>query len=150
MYPTDYLSARLSVRRVELIETDDSGEMQRTTVRGYADEVIKLGHRVQPFGDSGHAPPGAHGLALLVNGRPDQSVLLGLEHPQHRPRNTAVGERVLYNAHGDVIFLYKQKIRVVTQEFEVVAPTIKLTGNITHTGDMATSGVHTDSNGVHV
>lgn len=150
MFRDDMHSARLAIRRVELVETDDSGELQRTTVRGYEDEIIKLGHRVQTFGDAGHAPPGAHGLALLVNGRPDQSVLFGFEHPQHRQKNLGVGERVLYNAHGDIIGIYKQKIRIVTQEFEVVAPTIKLTGTITHTGNMSTSGVHTDANGVHV
>jgi phage gp45-like len=149
MFQSDLHSSRLAIRRVELVETDDSGELQRVTVRGYADEVIKLGHRVQTFGDTGHAPPGAHGLALLVNGRPDQSVLLGLEHPEHRPRNVARGERVLYNAHGDIIGIYKQKIRVVTQEIELVAPTIKITGNIQHTGSMTTTGTHTDANGVH-
>lgn len=150
MFRTDAHSARLAVRRVELVEVDDSGPLQRVTVLGYADEVIKGAHRVQLFGETSHPPVGSHGLALLVNGRPDQSVILGLEHPDHRPRNLPRGERALYNAHGDVIFLYKEKIKVVTQTFELVAPTIKLQGNIEHTGDMTTSGVHTDSNGVHV
>ncbi|MFZ4807463.1 MAG: phage baseplate assembly protein domain-containing protein [Hyphomicrobiaceae bacterium] len=150
MFHTDMHTARLTIRRVELLETDDAGELQLVTVRGYADEVLKGAHRVQMFGETSHAPAGAHGLALLVNGRPDQSIVLGLEHPTHRPKGIGAGERVLYNAHGDIIGIYKQKIRIVTQEFEVVAPTIKLTGDITHTGNMDTTGVHTDSNGVHV
>lgn len=127
-FDADKHSARLQVRRVELVETRDDGPLQRVTVMGYEGERIKLAHRVQMFGDSSHAPPGAHGLALFVNGRPDQTILLGLEHQDHRPKNMPVGERVLYNAHGDKIFMYKEHMKVVTKKYEVVADEIILDG----------------------
>jgi phage gp45-like len=66
------------------------------------------------FGETSHAPPGAHGLLLSVAGRRDQAVLLGLEHETHRPRNLAVGDRAIYDAHGNIISLVQQNIRIVS------------------------------------
>ena len=125
MFATDVHSARLAVRRAELTEVQDDGPFQRITALGYADEVLRLGHRVQPFGLTSHPPTGAHGLALLVNGRPDQSVFLGIEHPDHRPRSIPAGTTALYNAHGDIIKLFEKRVEVVTETF-VVRASVKI------------------------
>lgn len=154
-YYADINTGRIMLSRAELTETFDDGEFQLVHALGHADETFHKIGRNQPFGFSSHAPAGSVGHVLSVGGRRDAAWALGLEHPEHRPRNTAAGESVLYNAHGDVIFVHKKKIKVTTETFEVVAQTIKLTaaveitGDITHTGNMTTSGVHTDSNGVH-
>lgn len=121
MFAADQHSARLAVRRAELTEVQDDGPFQRITAMGYADETLKLGHRVQPFGLTSHPPKGAHGLALLVNGRPDQSVFLGIEHPNHRPKAIPVGTTALYNQYGDIIKVFEKLVEVVTETFLVKA-----------------------------
>lgn len=121
MFAADEHSARLSVRRAELTEVKDDGPFQRITALGYADETIKLAHRVQPFGLTSHPPKGAHGLALLVNGRPDQSVFLGIEHQDYRPKSIPAGTTALYNQYGDIIKVFEKRIEVVTEVYHVKA-----------------------------
>jgi len=156
MFPADLYSARMALRRVELREIDDSGEHQLATGLGYDDERFSRVHRIQAFGLSGVPPAGAHGLVGMVNGRLDQAVLLGIEDPGSRPRGLGGGEAVLYNQHGDVIFMYKRKIKMKTETVELEATTFKITsnieitGNISQTGNYNQTGVHVDSNGVHV
>ena len=151
MFATDVHSARLAVRRAELTEVQDDGPFQRITALGYADEVLRLGQRVQPFGLTSHPPKGAHGLALLVNGRPDQSVFLGIEHPDHRPRSIPAGTTALYNQYGDIIKVFEKVVEVVTQTFRVKAASIvfegdiQVTGDITQTGSITSTGPHTAS-----
>lgn len=92
--------------RAELISTDDSGKTQVLKARGRDGEEYggKTGVlRVQSFGHSAHVPKGAHGLILVIGGNPDMAVLLGFEHPDHRPTNLAEGEHKLYDAFGQFI-----------------------------------------------
>lgn len=89
--------------RAELLETKDDGETQRVIAQGRDSE--RLGGqtgvlRIQMFGESSHAPAGAHGIVLVIGGNMDQAVLLGLEHPDHRPQNLGAGDKVIYDAHG--------------------------------------------------
>ncbi len=171
-FRADDHSSRLAIRRTESVEVDDAGDMQRMTALGYDDETIKMAHRVQPFGLSTHPPKGSHGLAVLGNGRPDQNVFLGIESPEHRPRNLPEGATKLYDKDGTFVYLdaagnvhAKTRLKAFVEagtEAEVKAPTIKLTGNViisgdltvggdvTNGGNMTTGGVHTDSNGVHI
>lgn len=121
MFAVDEHSARLMVRRVELTEIDDAGPFQRISALGYADEVIDLGQRVQPFGLTSNPPKGSHGLALFVNGRPDQSVFLGVEHQDHRPKSIPVGTTALYNQYGDIIKVFEKLVEVVTETMHVKA-----------------------------
>jgi phage baseplate assembly protein V len=149
MFESDAHIGRSVIRRGEIVEVIDDGDLQLVIATGLHGETIKSAHRSQYFGSSENPPVGSHGQFLLSNGRPDQAYMMAAEHPDHRPRNTGAGEKVLYNAHGDVISIVKQNIRIVTPKFTVEAATIELKGDIQHTGDMNTSGVHTDSNGVH-
>lgn len=158
MYQADTNSPRLSIRRAELVETKDDGEFQTATAMGYADEQFKLAHRAQPFGLSAHAPTGSHGLALLTNGRPDQSVYLGMEHPDYRPRDLPEGATKLYDKDGTFVYLdaggnlfaeTKKKASVKAgEEAYIEAPSIKLKGNVhiegnvTTTGSIVSAGVH--------
>ena len=113
-YAADRHIGRNVLRRVEVVEVDDTGPQQLVIVKGLAGEIMRLPYRAQYFGASGNPPPGSDGLALLIGGRPDQAVLIGIEHQDHRPRNIGVGEKVLYNAHGDIIKIFKEQIEVVT------------------------------------
>lgn len=99
-FVADQHAARLSIRRAELVETKDEGEFQEAMADGYADEQFKGAHRVQPFGFTSHAPKGSHGLAIVANGRTDQSVILGMEHPEYRPRDQPEGSSRQYDKDG--------------------------------------------------
>lgn len=154
----DQHSARLSIRRAELQEVDDSGEMQVGTALGYDSETFKKAHRVQPFGYSSHPPKGSHGMALVANGRPDQTVFLGQEHPDYRPRNLPEGATKLYDKDGTFIYLdaagnvtVETRLKATVkagQEVLIEAPTIRLKGNvivegnITQTGGITSTGAH--------
>lgn len=105
----DKHSARNALRRVELDYIKDDEGIQRAIVKGYADETIKLAQRGQYFGLSSNPPPGSVGYASLVGGRPDQAMLMGVEHPAHRPTSQQPGDTVLYDANGQFLKLVKGK-----------------------------------------
>jgi phage baseplate assembly protein V len=157
-FEVDLHSARLSIRRAELQEVDDSGEMQVATALGYDSETFKNAHRVQSFGASSHPPKGSHGLVLVVNGRPDQSVHLGDEHPDYRPRDLPEGAYKIYDKDGTFVYLdavgnvtVETRLKATVkagQEVLIEAPTIRLKGdvivegNITQTGGITSTGAH--------
>lgn len=89
-----------AMRRVEVIKVDDADGVQKVTVMGLADEVFELPYRGQLHGLTGVPKVGALGYMLLAQGRPDQAFLLGLEHPNDRPKDRATGETVLYASPG--------------------------------------------------
>lgn len=144
----DLHGVRNSLRRVEVISVDDSGGQQFVSVKGLDGEVFRDVYRAQYFGSSGVPPQGSDGLMLLVGGRPDQAVLVAVEHPDKRKKGLGDGERVLYNAHGDVIYQWKDHIKVETAKFEVAATNIiftgaiQITGNITQAGQISSTGSH--------
>lgn len=106
----DHLNAALT--RVKLTETDDSGPEQKTVANGVAGQTFggkkQKVVRVQPHGFTSHAPKGSVGMSLSLDGENDLALLLGLEHPDHRPRNLAEGETALYDQHGNIL-LFKNK-----------------------------------------
>lgn len=154
-FDADWHTPRVTIRRAEITKIDDAGEQQFADIRGLEGEEFKAVYRAQTFGISGNPPPGSDGIVLMLGGRPDQAMLIGSEHPSHRPKNLPVGCKAIYNAHGDIISLLQRKIRIVTQGFEVEAKSLKLKGpltiegDVTHQGNITTSGTHTDANGVH-
>lgn len=103
MFDADRHIARNLARRVEVIEVDDSGPIQSITVVGLADEYFTLPLRGQPFGLSGVPPVGSIGYLFAANGRLDQGFLIGMEHPDHRPRDLASGTCQLYGKAGQSI-----------------------------------------------
>jgi hypothetical protein len=95
-FAADEHAGRSSVRRVEVIEVDDSGPIQRVTVKGLDGEVYKLAMRGQGFGLTGVPKVGYVGYLYGANGRPDQAYLGNLEDPNIRPKDRAEGETVIY------------------------------------------------------
>lgn len=90
----------MDIFRFELLETADSGEQQ--LLRGYGlpgEELVRVS-RIMPHGLASHAPKGAHGLGMAVNGRRDEVVVLGLEQASGRPKGLAEGSTTLYDASG--------------------------------------------------
>lgn len=109
-YDADMDIGRNVLRRVEVIEVDDSGEIQMVRLMGLADEVFEMPLRGQNFGRTAVPTKGSIGYVLMANGRPDQAFGLQLEDPEIRPRNLKPGEvqtyakekqRILMDAKGD-------------------------------------------------
>lgn len=156
-YFADRDIGRTMVRRVQLIETIDDGDMQIVSAEGFADEIFKKVHRVQPYGHSSHAPKKSHGIVVSAGGRPDQGFLLGVEDANSRPRDLPEGANVLYDASGNMIYMHQKKIKITTDmliidakdEVEINTPRLTVNAYIFHTGNMMTSGVHVDAAGTH-
>lgn len=123
MNPTDNMLVRLKVDK-----TDDSKEQQTVETTGRSEEKIggpKHGlHRAQPYGFSSHLPKGAIALVLMMEGNPDQAILIGGEHPEHRPKDLGEGEWKLYDQWGKSLHAtedgWVMKVGVLTIEADTV------------------------------
>lgn len=88
------------VVRVRLDEVDDTGKQQLLKTRGRKRELLggdKV--KVPRMGIHGHAShpwKGSHGYAHIIGGNPDQTQIMGLEHPDKRLKNLQEGEAALY------------------------------------------------------
>lgn len=101
--------------RVRITKTDDSGDYQKVWAEGRDGEVLggKTGlMRAQYFGSTEHVPVGAHGLALVIGGNMDQAVLMGLEHPTHRPTGLSEGDKKIYDAFGQYMHFEDGKLTI--------------------------------------
>ena len=94
-----------SLIRVRLKSIDDSGQQQLVAVEGIYGQNIGEAVRLQNFGASSVPPEGAEGLALVSGGRYDRLQILGLEHPDHKPKKLPGGAKAIYDASGNIIKL---------------------------------------------
>ena len=96
---------RNGVRRVKVVEVKDDGEIQTVTVSGLKGEFFKLSMRAQPHGITGNPRVGAVGHLFMANGRPDQSFLMNLEHPEDRAKqkDLKTGESKTYGSDGQYV-----------------------------------------------
>ena len=97
-WEADIHGPRNVMRRVEVVKVEDKGEIQEVTVMGLEEEEYKLAYRGQPHGLTSVPPVGSVGYLFVANGRPDQSFLMGCEHPDHRPKDRKPGESEQYGA----------------------------------------------------
>ena len=97
-YDADIDMGRNVLRRVEVVEVDDTGPIQKVIVMGLADEYFELPLRGQSHGYTGVPRKGAVGYVMMANGRPDQAFLMGLEHPDDRKTDLEPGEAKMYGA----------------------------------------------------
>lgn len=147
------------VSRVIITKVHNDGPQQRIDYEGVDGEKHTDVLRIQVFGFTNNPPAGAEGVVLAMNAR-DAPMLLGIEHPDHRPADDPPGTSRQYDAAKSTVYLdgagnvhVKAASGAVTvegtSEITIKAPTVKIIGNIEHTGNMNTSGVHIDSNGPH-
>lgn len=106
-YTADADSGRNAMRRVEVIEVDDSGPIMKVTVMGLADEIFELSLRGQPHGLTTVPVKGAIGYGFSPNGRPDQFFLMGLESEDNRKQfnGRTPGESTVYAKKGQEIYM---------------------------------------------
>lgn len=106
IYQADTDIGRNVIRRVEILEVDDSGPVQKVTAMGLADEVFVMPLRGQMHGLTGVPKKGAIGYVMMANGRPDQAFFLGIEHEDDR-KNFAgrqPGESTHYGGANQEVF----------------------------------------------
>lgn len=103
---------RSMMRRVTLIETDDTGPQQTMRVRGFAGEELKDVVRIQPYGFTSHPPAGSEGLLLALGGRSDRAMVIGVEHPKSRPGSLGPGSQAIYDQNGNIVSIVQGNIRI--------------------------------------
>ncbi len=91
----------MQIFRFEASETDDTGDLQTLKGTGYAGEELTQVHRVMPHGIASNAPAGSHAIAVASRGERTLVAALGLESPEHRPKNTVAGGTTIYDAGGN-------------------------------------------------
>ena len=116
--------------RARVVEVDDGGPYQKVTVEAGGNQRFTSVLRPQPFGFSSTPPADATGFVLFRDGLRELPLLIGLEHPDHRPRASAAGGAVIYGAQGEVVSVVNKTVRIVTDTVEIVAGTITLNGDV--------------------
>lgn len=96
-----------TVTRGTLVSLDDSGDWQKTKVRGFKGEEFSDVLRAQSHGVSSNPPAGAVGNFMRL-GSSDRLFALGFE-TKDRPRGLPAGATALYNADGTVWKLLPEK-----------------------------------------
>ena len=87
-------------RRVRITEVDDSDEFMKITAVGLPGETFSFSIHKQSHGMTAHPTIGSVGTVMLMNGQPDQAILMSIENPQMRPKNRAEGEVTVYGPKG--------------------------------------------------
>jgi phage gp45-like len=92
----------MDLRRFDFDGTiEESGGQQFVSGRAMKGDGFTRIHRVEPHGFMSNPPAGSKGVVLSPH--PDQSYVLGLEHPSHRPKDLPGGAVALYDASGNII-----------------------------------------------
>lgn len=100
----DYYTHRNSGHRFSVKKIDDSGDIQLIDADGLVDEQFTQIMRVHQHGFASNSPVDSHMLAIALGGRRDLLVGLGGEHPKYRQKNVPVGNAVLYDDKGNVVY----------------------------------------------
>lgn len=82
---------------------EEKAGQQFVSGRGMFNDGYTRIHRPEPHGFASSPPAGSKGLLLPSPGNPDFAVVLGLEHPDHRPGDIPGGGSALYDAAGNII-----------------------------------------------
>lgn len=95
--------------RFRVEQSDDTGKQQLLTGKGRKRELFgstshKLVHTAR-FGYSSRPPRGSQGIAVALNGNPDQTFVVHVEHPDHRPTDLEDGETKVYGSAGNFAYL---------------------------------------------
>ena len=83
--------------RAVLRLTDDATRLQTLQVDALPGETLDGVERLQPYGLSGHALPGADVLLLSMGGQRQHSIAAVVDDRRYRPREIEEGEVVVYS-----------------------------------------------------
>lgn len=120
---------RQMVVRGKVTGVDDSGAlqiMQASLLEGARDRI----ERFQQYGLAGNPPAGAESVRLSVQGSPDHSVIIAVEHRKYRMKGLESGEVALYDDQEQVVYLTREGIRIESgRRVTVESPEINLGGD---------------------
>ena len=116
------LVSRVMVRRV-----DDAGAIQLMQLDGLDSQTME---GVEVFGAYGFAYNPPDGAEAIVAGASSRNVVLGLVHRASRLRSLAKGEAAIFDDQGQVVYLKRDGIHVVSPlGVKVEAPEVDVTAN---------------------
>lgn len=118
-------AVRNMIRRVSLVDLDDSGPQQNTRLKGLSGEELKKVVRVQPYGFTSNPPAGSEGLLLSMGGRSDRAMVLGIEAPGKRPTALGDGATAIYGPDGSILKMVMQSVTLDAGGKEVVITNAK-------------------------
>lgn len=116
---------RNMLRRVSLVDLDDSGPQQHMRLKGVAGEELKKIVRVQPYGFTSNPPAGAEGLLVSLGGRSDRAMVIGVEHPGKRPTGLGDGAAAIYGPDGSILKMVTQSVTLDAGGKDVVITNAK-------------------------
>ncbi|MDR9749841.1 phage baseplate assembly protein V [Pseudomonas sp. SZMC_28357] len=132
----------------------DTGPRQQVQVELLKDELRDGLEHMQNYGFTSH-PLGGDVAVAFTGGNREQGIVLVIDDRRYRIPLLA-GEVAIYDDLGNKIELLREMVKVTAvQHAEVVAPTIKLVGeveiigNITTTGTITNNGKRIDSTHTH-
>lgn len=118
---------------------DDSGPRQQVQVELLKDELRDGLEHMQNYGFTSH-PKGGDVAVAFLGGNREQGIVLVVDDRRYRIPLQA-GEVAIYDDQGNKVELLRDMVKVTAvQHVEVVAPTIKLVGNLEVIGDIVTTG----------
>lgn len=119
---------------------------------GFAGDAFKEVHMLQPHGFASHPVKGGKAAIITAGGR-DSAYAVGGENPALRPA-LEQGGTAIYDAAGNIVSIVASRIRIVhSAEILIVAPLVKIEGELELQGSLKVSGdgefggVVTDSDG---
>lgn len=132
----------------------DTGPRQQVQVELLKDELRDGLEHMQNYGFTSH-PTGGDCAVAFNGGNREQGIVLVIDDRRYRIPLLA-GEVAIYDDLGNKIELLREMVKVTAvQHVEVVAPTIKLigdlelVGNINTTGTITNNGKRVDSTHTH-
>ena len=122
----------------------DTGARQQTQVEMLKDEVIDDVEHMQNYGFTSH-PTGGDCAVAFNGGNREQGIVLVIDDRRYRIPLLA-GEVAMYDDQGNKIELLRDMVKITAvQHVEVVAPTIKLIGNLEVIGNIESTGTVTNN-----
>lgn len=122
----------------------DAGARQQAQVEMLKDEVIDDVEHMQNYGFTSH-PTGGDCAVAFNGGSREQGIVLVIDDRRYRIPLEA-GEVAMYDDQGNKIELLRDMVKITAvQHVEVMAPTIKLIGDLEVIGNIKSTGTVTNN-----
>ena len=123
--------------------------------RGRAGERRRNILQPQRFGYASRPPAGSVGIKLALSGFQQTALLIGAEHPEHRP-NLTPGASALYDHNGHILKIFDDgavfDLKDKTATFKAgggwkITGDVAITGNLFVDGNIDCTGTNPDNHG---
>ena len=126
---------RMMLSRAIVRLSDDGKRAQEMQVELLEDESQDAVERLQNYGFTSHPHVGAEAVVGCIGGLRSHAVVLTVDDRRYRLKSLQEGEVAMYDDLGNVIKLGRERIEITAvTELKVVAPLVKIEGDIEGTG----------------